>query len=185
MARVPETTSDDTINMLWEGGPAIPTEATEQQSRDAVSKSLDGWHAALNPELIFSQTDRLFGDTKRLEYDAAVLKRVEEVMHKPPAPTNVAELFFSTNRRRSMVFDPIPVGHDTGYRCYDGVKHSADSAFDSGEYGDGLTEDEAYAQWIKYIDEPKPRAGMIVNSSPTDPPEFISHKPVWREGDDD
>jgi hypothetical protein len=68
------------------------------------------------------------------------------------------------------VFDRVPVGHDVGYRCYDGDKHDSESAFRSGEYGDGLSEDEAYIDWLNNReDERPPRAGRVVHSSPFEP----------------
>lgn len=43
---------------------------------------------------------RLFGDEiKRAEGLAGVLDKVEKVMHQPPEPTNVPELFFHTKKR--------------------------------------------------------------------------------------
>lgn len=106
----------------------------------------------------------------------------------PVLPSSVPELFFHTNKRRGLEFDRVPVGHSLGYRCYDSGKHeSADAAFQAGEYGDGLTEDQSYVDYLHALDdlEEKPRPGMVVHSSPFEPPEMISDKPIWREGDDD
>jgi hypothetical protein len=89
-------------------------------------------------------------------------------MLKPAIATNEAlkgieatiTSFFSAKSRK-MQYDRIPIGHDLGYRCYDGVKHDPDSAYQSGEYGDGLTEDEAYADWRRNVDDAQtPRAGI-------------------------
>ena len=87
-----------------------------------------------------------------------------------PAAT-VPELFFNTKARHRYVYDRVPVGHDTGYRCYDGSKHDADSAFQSGEYGDGLSENEAYADLMK--DEVPPRT-KTVDAGRFEPNEVIS-----------
>jgi hypothetical protein len=71
----------------------------------------------------------------------------------PVLPTSIPELFFSSKNRRPMAFDRIPVGHSMGWRCYDLRKHDPESAFESGEFGDGLTQDEAYVAWLNTIDE--------------------------------
>jgi hypothetical protein len=84
---------------------------------------------------------------------------------------------------RNMVYDRIPVGHDLGYRCYDGDKHDPDSAYQSGEYGDGLTEDQAYADWLQNVDEVKPRAGRVIHSSPFEPPTVIDDRDVDFDSD--
>jgi hypothetical protein len=97
---------------------------------------------------------KMFNDDLNLAKAAnAALARLEEVMHKAP---EVVERFSSTNKRRNMVYDRIPVGHNTGYRCYDGDKHDADSAFRSGQYGDGMSEDEAYVDWLRFCDPELP-----------------------------
>lgn len=72
-----------------------------------------------------------------------------------------------TAPRRRMEYDRVPVGHDIGYRCYDGSKHDPDSAFQSGEYGDGLSENEAYSAWLRQDAEnnPKPRPTRKIYSS--------------------
>jgi hypothetical protein len=81
--------------------------------------------------------------------------------------------FYSTKIRREMEYDRIPIGCDLGYRCYNGRKHDPDSAYQSGEYGDGLTQDQAYVAWLQAVDEPKPRAGRAVNYSSSQPHEVI------------
>lgn len=87
--------------------------------------------------------ERLFGgELKQAEAVQAAMNRLERIMHKPYAT-------------RRMIYDRIPVGHDIGYRCYDAGKHDAESAFTSGEFGDGLSENEAYADWLRNIDEPE------------------------------
>lgn len=106
----------------------------------------------------------------------AALDRLEKVMHEPPEPTNVAELMFHTSKRRRLAFDRVPVGHDLGYRCYDGDKHDPESAHSSGEYGDGLTEDQAYAAWLHALDDcdlPRPRGRITNLGNPEAPPEWL------------
>lgn len=123
---------------------------------------------------------KLFDDElKPARAMAAALTRLESVMHTP------AELFFHTNKRRNMEYDRVPVGHDTGYRCYDGSKHDSESAFESGEYGDGMTEDEAYVDWLRNVDEAtqKTRAGFVVHSSPFEPPTIVDD--IYRDPDED
>jgi hypothetical protein len=104
---------------------------------------------------------------------------------KLPEPTSVAELFFHTNKRRNMVFDEIPVGHDTGYRCYDGDKHDPESAYTSGEYGEGLTEDEAYVDWLQNCDrEEAPRRSRAIGLGRSDqPPDYVDDP--YRDPDED
>jgi hypothetical protein len=145
MAITPENISDTALNKLWES----PMSEDEKM-------------------------EKLFGhelDAERAT--AAAMDRLAEIMHKPPQPSTVAELLFHTNKRRKMQFDRIPVGHDVGYRCFDSTKHDSESAFMSGEFGDGLTEDEAYMAWLCNRDEKPltPKAGYIVESSPFQPPE--------------
>jgi hypothetical protein len=92
----------------------------------------------------------LFGDNEGVaKAAAAAMERLLNVMPgAPQAP--VADLLFSVpHKRRNMVYVPVPVGHDVGYRCWDGDKHDADSAFESGEYGDGMSENEAYVAWLR------------------------------------
>jgi hypothetical protein len=117
--------------------------------------------------------------------DDQINNLVEKGELPEPTPTSVAELLFHTNKRRKMQFDRIPVGHDTGYRCFDPSKHDSESAFQSGEFGDGMTEDEAYVAWLCCIDEPEPepKAGYVVHSSPFEPPTVIDV--VNRSEDDD
>lgn len=88
-------------------------------------------------------------------------------------------------RLRRMEFDRVPVGHDTGYRCYDGEKHDSESAFTSGEFGDGLTEDEAYVDWLRNVDpEPRPRMGRLVDGGGgSQPPEYKAEP--YRDPDED
>lgn len=92
-------------------------------------------------------------DTINSLFDYATqLMRTEakHLLEQAPVPEQ-----FLTAPRRHMVYDRIPVGHDTGYRCYDGTKHDSESAFTSGEFGDGLSENEAYVDWLRNVDEPE------------------------------
>jgi hypothetical protein len=94
--------------------------------------------------------------------------------------------FYSTKMRREMQYDRIPIGCDIGYRCYNGRKHDPDSAYQSGEYGDGLTQDQAYVAWLHAVDEVKPRAGRVVHSSPYEPPTIVDDPEVdFDDGLDD
>ncbi len=106
-----------------------------------------------------------------LDHELAPIEAVKRITETPVAINH--ELFYSTRMRREMQYDRVPVGHDIGYRCYNGRKHDADSAYESGEYGDGLTEDQAYVAWLQAVDEPKPRAGRVVHSSPYEPPTIV------------
>jgi len=123
---------------------------------------------------------KLFDDDfKVAEATAAMLDRVQA----KAIPCNLPELFFHSPQRRKMVFDHVPVGHSIGYRCYDGDKHDAESAFESSEFGDGMSEDEAYVDWLRNVDEPKPKAGRVIHSSPFEPETLISDRPEWRDED--
>lgn len=135
---------------------------------------------ALTPENApDSMIAKMFDDEmKRVEQFAKILDRV--------APLN-PETIFSAPRRR-MEFDRVPVGHDTGYRCYDGSKHSnAQEAFESGEYGDGLSQDEAYADWLRQDAEnnPKPRPSKVIHTSRFEPDDYASRpEPEADHGDE-
>jgi hypothetical protein len=145
----------------------------------AAVKRIEEVPVSLNPECLFKMapTPELMSDTgiHRLELwkDGAVL------------PAEIPDRMLDA-RRRKMQFDRVPVGHDTGYRCFDSDKHDAESAFDSGEYGDGMTEDEAYVAWLCTVDEPEPapRAGYTVHSSPFEPPTVIDTLDRSDEGDE-
>jgi hypothetical protein len=88
--------------------------------------------------------------------EAARLLNPETMFGPPILPSEVPDIFLAPRRR--MAYDPIPVGHNTGWRCYDGSKHDAESAFEAGEFGDGMSQDEAYCAWLREIDEPEPHA---------------------------
>jgi hypothetical protein len=91
--------------------------------------------------------------------------------------------FFSAKSRK-MVYDEIPVGHDIGYRCYDGSKHDADSAYRAGEFGDGLTQDQAYADWSRNVDpDPRPRAGIPYAGNGNSEPYEYKDDPVTFDDD--
>jgi hypothetical protein len=104
---------------------------------------------SLNPELLFKMTP------SPMQKSPAEFNQLFD--GGPVLPTDVPERFLSARRRR-MVYDRIPVGHNTGWRCYDGTKHDAESAFEAGEFGDGMSQDEAYCAWLREIDEPEPHA---------------------------
>lgn len=119
-----------------------------------------------------SAIHRLFGDDfASLRATAAAIDRVNELMR----PALNAETIFSA-RRRKMIYDRIPVGHDIGYRCYDGDKHDAESAYEAGEFGDGLSENEAYVAWLHAMDDlepaPPPRMRLIDGGGGVQPPEY-------------
>lgn len=120
---------------------------------------------------------KLCGDDLNIERAAAAaIDRVNELM-KPA--TTIPELFFSgQTTRRNMAYDRVPVGHNTGYRCYNADKHDSESAFESGEYGDGLTKDQAYVAWLNDSDPaPRPRLGTLVNGgSGVEPPEYAPYR---------
>lgn len=61
--------------------------------------------------------------------------------------TDVAELFFHTNKRRQLTFDRFPVGHDLGWVCYD-----PNDIENPRTFGYGKTEDEAYVNWLQEKD---------------------------------
>jgi hypothetical protein len=94
-----------------------------------------------------------------------------------------ANLFFSTKMRREMEYDRVPVGHDLGWRCYNGRKHDPESAFESGEYGDGLTQDQAYVAWLHAVDEPQPRAGIPYAGNGNSEPYEYKDDPVTFDDD--
>jgi hypothetical protein len=91
--------------------------------------------------------------------------------------------FYSTKIRREMEYDRIPIGCDLGYRCYNGRKHDPDSAYQSGEYGDGLTQDQAYVAWLHAVDEPKPRAGIPYAGNGNSEPIEYKDDPVTFDDD--
>jgi hypothetical protein len=109
-------------------------------------------------------------------WELAVALMNAELLFVKPIPVNLPEI--GTSKRRDMVFDLVPVGHDMGYRCFDGGKHDSESAFDSGEFGDGKTQDEAYMAWLCCVDEaePKPRAGRVIHSSQFEAPTYIDDR---------
>jgi hypothetical protein len=125
---------------------------------------------------------RLFGDDlKQAEALNAALQHLERVMFEKP---NVAELFFSTNKRRDMQYDEIPVGTDMGFRCFDASKHDAESAFQAGEFGDGLTEEQAYVEWLHNTEELPPRRSRLIGlGHPEQPPESIPDEDVFEYDD--
>jgi hypothetical protein len=131
----------------------------------------------------------LFGDNEGVaKAAAAAMERLLNVMPgAPQAP--VAELLFSVpHKRRNMGYERVPVGHQDGYRCFDADKHSnAQEAFESGEYGDGMSENEAYVAWLRNeIDsEPAPRTfGRIVNGGGGTQPDETEEIP-YRDPDED
>lgn len=64
---------------------------------------------------------------------------------------SVAELFFHTKKRRKLVFERVPVGHDLGWRCYDADKYDG---VENTTCGYGLTEDQAYVDYLENEDAP-------------------------------
>jgi hypothetical protein len=101
-----------------------------------------------------SKLNRLLG----IDADLAPIEAVKRITETPVSLNH--ELFYSTRMRREMQYDRIPIGCDLGYRCYNSRKHDPDSAYQSGEYGDGITEDEAYADWLRNVDVQPPRIGV-------------------------
>jgi hypothetical protein len=83
-----------------------------------------------------------------LEVAKAAAAQMDRILAKA---LPVAELLFSVpHKRRNMGYERVPVGHQDGYRCFDADKHSnAQEAFESGEYGDGMSENEAYVAWLR------------------------------------
>lgn len=124
---------------------------------------------------------------KLSEDEADVVAKAYLAEHLERALTIInPETIFSAPRRR-MEFDRVPVGHDIGYRCYDAGKHDADSAFQSGEYGDGLSENEAYADWLRQDAEnnPKPRPSKVIHTSRFEPDDYASRpEPEQDHGDE-
>ena len=108
----------------------------------------------------------------------------DSLIHALTEIATVPELFFSTKARHRYVYDRVPVGHDVGYRCYDGSKHDSDSAFQSGEYGDGMSENEAYADLMK--DEAPPIRTKDQDCGREEPHDYVSiGSPEDWEHDDD
>jgi hypothetical protein len=68
----------------------------------------------------------------------------------PVLPSTVPELFFSTNKRHAYVFERVPYGKAIGWRCYDPNKYDGDPADGETSCGYGITEDEAYCDYIGY-----------------------------------
>jgi hypothetical protein len=116
-----------------------------------------------------------------LKADPLLARRLDK--DEAASVAEAERLFYTTRMRREMQYDRVPVGHDLGYRCYDGDKHDPDSAYQSGEYGDGITEDQAYADWLQNVDEVKPRAGRVIHSSPFEPPTVIDDRDVDFDSD--
>jgi hypothetical protein len=56
--------------------------------------------------------------------------------------------FETTKKRHDYVFERVPVGHDTGWRCYDPNHYDGDPADGDTRCGYGLTKDEAYVDYI-------------------------------------
>jgi hypothetical protein len=48
-------------------------------------------------------------------------------------------------RRETFEFDRVPIGHDLGWRCWNAAKDNADD----GTFGEGLTKDEALADYAR------------------------------------
>ena len=145
MAIVPENTSDTDIHRMVDDG-AYPRTNAETLANGRLNE--------------IERATKVFGhDLDLARATAAAMDRVNALM--------------STNQRRNMLFDPVPVGHDIGWRCYDGGKHDAESAFESGEYGDWLTQDEAYVAWLVNRPEEAPvRASRVIHSSQFEPPTY-------------
>jgi hypothetical protein len=117
---------------------------------------------------------------ERLQADPLLARRLDK--DEAAVVSEASRLLFSA-KIRNMQYDRIPIGCDLGYRCYDGDKHDPDSAFQSGEIGDGLTKDQAYADWLGNVDEIKPRAGRVIHSSPYEPPTVIDDRDVDFDSD--
>jgi hypothetical protein len=66
----------------------------------------------------------------------------------PILPSTVPELFFSTNKRHTYVFERVPYGRVMGWRCYDPNLYDGDPADGDTNCGYGKTEDEAYCDYI-------------------------------------
>jgi hypothetical protein len=119
-----------------------------------------------------------------LKADPLLARRLDK--DEAASVAEAQRLFYTTKMRREMQYDRIPIGCDLGYRCYNDRKHDPDSAYQSGEYGDGLTQDQAYVAWLHAVDEVKPRAGRVVHSSPYEPPTIVDDRDVdFDDGLDD
>lgn len=167
MTPSPGQMSDSGINRLWDpDGPPLPTEISyEDISRANLANSLAMWDEALKP-------------AKAL---AAACERLEKIMHEPPEPTSVAELMFHTNKRHRYEFKRVPIGHDLGWCCYDPNELAGEHL----TMGYGKTEDEAYVDYLNQLEDekPVPRPGMVVHSSPFEPPTVVDA--VYRDPDED
>jgi hypothetical protein len=85
----------------------------------------------------------------RTEQVQAIWELACALMHAPVIlPTEVPDRFLSTKKRHDYVFEQVPVGHDTGWRCYDPAHYDGDPADGDTRCGYGLTKDEAYVDYI-------------------------------------
>lgn len=112
------------------------------------------------------------GELATSKATAAALDRLEQIMHEPP--TSVPELMFHTNKRHNYEFVKVPLGCDIGWGCYD--PNRCDGLSDEHRViGYGKTQDEAYIDLLNQLEDeaPKPRGGMIVHSSPFEPPTVV------------
>jgi hypothetical protein len=107
------------------------------------------------------QIEKLFDDgLAPARAVAAAMDRIESLMH--------------TTKRHRYAFERVPVGHDMGWRCWDELKDNADDA----DYGYGLTQDEAYADYLRNCDKPPRRMGRVIHSSAFEPPTIVDDRDV-------
>ena len=130
-----------------------------------------------------SLIEKLFADELKPAIAlAAAFDRIDELSR----PTvKIPELFFSTQKRRDYVFEQVPLGHDLGWRCYDPEKYDGDPADGDTTCGYGKSQDEAYVDYLHALDDnnPKPRSGIVVHSSPHEPPTIIDV--IYRDPDEE
>lgn len=121
--------------------------------------------------------------------DAARLLNPETLFHvpEPPKPEEPPmraydlQYDYASYRPVNERWECIDVNTYDGAPDSEGCSHFV---------GRGPTEKAARDELLERFEDydsnaRRPRAGIIVNTSPTDPPEFISHNPTWREDDDE
>lgn len=92
-------------------------------------------------------------------------------------PVEISAEFFGTTKRHGYRFDEAEVSGEMGWCCSDSNYDGSPDAKRT-PLGYGKTQDEAYADYLRQIDEPKPRAGRVIHTSAFEPPTVVDDRDV-------